>query len=155
MAFSRPAIASAPLLLKPIRLISASSGSRRNRRGLSLPGWPFGVTVPTSIKPKPMDENPPTASAFLSRPAASPTGVGKCRPNRSTARSAVSGTPYISRIAALPPGTRSDLFSPPMTRWCAFSGSILKKIGLPKCRYSTVLAPSRDHSISPPTPRFC
>ncbi len=34
-------------------MIKASACGKRNIRGLGLPGWPLGVTVPTSTKPNP------------------------------------------------------------------------------------------------------
>ena len=70
-----------------------SSGSL-NTLGLGLPSWARGVTLPTcvfwhqlthrqelfaSINPKPMLARPVTASAPLSKPAATPTGLGKVR----------------------------------------------------------------------------
>ncbi len=42
------AAASAPGLLKPIRLISALSAGSRNSRGCGLPGWARPVMVPIS-----------------------------------------------------------------------------------------------------------
>ena len=46
-------------------------------RGFGLPGCGRGVTVPTSRKPKPSVARPARWAAFLSRPAASPTRIGK------------------------------------------------------------------------------
>ena len=46
-------------------------------RGLGLPGWALGVTVPTSTKPKPIAAKASMQRAFLSRPAARPTRFGK------------------------------------------------------------------------------
>ena len=43
----------APWLLKPIRLMSARSGMRRNSRGRGLPSCARAVTVPTSTCPNP------------------------------------------------------------------------------------------------------
>src|SRR5690606_25627262 len=45
-----------------------------------LPGCGRGVTVPTSTKPNPSCDRPQMASPFLSRPAASPTGLGNSSP---------------------------------------------------------------------------
>ena len=42
------ATTSAPLLLKPMRFKIALSSGKRNKRGVGLPGWDFGVTVPIS-----------------------------------------------------------------------------------------------------------
>jgi hypothetical protein len=50
---SRTAAAACPRLLKPSRLITAASCASRNSRGLGLPAWGSGVSVPTSTKPKP------------------------------------------------------------------------------------------------------
>ena len=74
----------APSLLKPNRLITASSASSRNRRGRGLPGWGFGVTPPASTNPKPSRNSASVTSAFLSNPAANPTGLGKVSPNACT-----------------------------------------------------------------------
>ena len=46
-------ILSEPKLLKPRRLINAWSFSNLKILGLGLPNCLFGVTVPTSINPKP------------------------------------------------------------------------------------------------------
>ena len=54
------------------------SGSR-NIRGFGLPACGFGVTVPTSTKPKPSANSASICAPFLSSPAARPTGLGKLR----------------------------------------------------------------------------
>ena len=77
---SRAQIACMPSLLKPNRLIAARSSVRRKSLGRGLPGWGRGVAAPTSIKPKPARHSGATAVAFLSKPAASPTGFGRSRP---------------------------------------------------------------------------
>ena len=51
-------------------------------RGLGLPGWPLGVTVPTSTKPNPKALKASMHWAFLSSPAASPTRLGNVSPAR-------------------------------------------------------------------------
>ena len=51
-----------------------SASTKRNWRGLAFPSCANGVTVPTSMKPKPMAPKPSIASAFLSAPAAKPIG---------------------------------------------------------------------------------
>lgn len=51
-----------------------SSSISRNTRGFSLPGCGCGVTDPISTNPKPLRNNPSTASACLSNPAATPNG---------------------------------------------------------------------------------
>ncbi len=70
-----------------MRLIIASCSGKRNKRGLGLPGCARGVTVPTSIKPKPSLSRPTKCSAFLSKPAAKPTGLGNFKPITSTGAS--------------------------------------------------------------------
>ena len=47
-----------------------------------MPFWGFGVTVPISIKPKPKFSNSEICVAFLSKPAAIPTGFAKVIPNK-------------------------------------------------------------------------
>ena len=70
-----------------MRLISACACGRRNRRGRGLPGCGRGVTVPTSMKPKPSRASASMCSPFLSRPAARPTAVGERRgPSTRTGR---------------------------------------------------------------------
>ena len=78
-------MAAAPSLLKPKRLMTARSRDRRNRRGRGLPGCGRGVAAPTSTKPKPARPSAATAWAFLSRPAARPSGFGRSRPARRVA----------------------------------------------------------------------
>src|SRR5215217_3431831 len=85
----------APWLLKPMRLMTAWCSGRRNRRGVGLPGWGRGVTVPISTAEKPQANRPSTASASLSRPAARATGWAKRRPATSTA--SASETPRRAR----------------------------------------------------------
>ena len=46
-------------------------------RGRGLPGCARGVTVPTSMKPKPSAASPSMHAPSLSRPAASPTGIAE------------------------------------------------------------------------------
>jgi hypothetical protein len=77
---SRAAISWAPSLLKPKRLIAARSAASRNSRGRGLPGCGRGVAAPTSMKPKPLRDSGRRAVAFLSNPAASPTGFGRSSP---------------------------------------------------------------------------
>jgi len=73
---SRFATTCTPSLLKPIRFRMAPSSGMRNNRGLGLPFCGRGVTVPISAKPKPSSGRASTIVAFLSNPAASPTGLG-------------------------------------------------------------------------------
>src|SRR4051812_13069273 len=77
---SRADTASSPSLLKPSRFTSARSSGSRNRRGRGFPACGFGVTVPTSTNAKPWRSSAAKASAFLSKPAASPSGCGRARP---------------------------------------------------------------------------
>ena len=51
----------------------------------ALPSCGRGVSVPTSTKPKPSFSIAPGTSAFLSNPAASPSGLGNRNPRISTA----------------------------------------------------------------------
>src|SRR5208283_3774036 len=60
--------------------MTARSSSRRNTRGRGLPGCGSGVSVPTSTKPKPSPGVASKTSAFLSKPAARPTGLSKESP---------------------------------------------------------------------------
>ena len=76
----RLAIVTIPSLLKPKRLMTARSSVRRNRRGLALPLWACGVAAPTSKKPNPARDSGLIAWAFLSNPAASPSGLSSCNP---------------------------------------------------------------------------
>ena len=70
-------------MLKPNLWITASYSGILNTLGFSLPNWGIGVTVPNSKKPKPKSNKPGIASAFLSKPAAKPTGFSKDLPNTS------------------------------------------------------------------------
>src|SRR6266516_747091 len=72
----------ATVLLKTKRLISARSIGKRNILGFAPPGWGSSVTVPTSISPNPSADNASTATPFLSKPAARPTGLGNDEPKR-------------------------------------------------------------------------
>ncbi|PAV93508.1 hypothetical protein WR25_07179 [Diploscapter pachys] len=76
-ALARPA--SRPPLLNPIRLMTARSATSRNSRGLGLPVWGRGVSVPISTAPKPIANSPSTATPSLSRPAATPSGLANRR----------------------------------------------------------------------------
>ena len=70
-----------PLLLKPKRLMTARSCGSRNTRGFGFPDCGFGVTVPHSTKPKPIFVRTAPTSAFLSEPAAKPTGLNSFKPD--------------------------------------------------------------------------
>jgi len=54
--------------------------SNRCNLGLGLPGCAFGVTVPTSIKPKPISSSSEISWPFLSNPAAKPILLPTLRP---------------------------------------------------------------------------
>ena len=73
---SRSETTSAPSLLKPRRLIKADCSGKRKIRGFGFPGCGFAVTVPISTKPNPSAAHARSATPFLSKPAASPTGLG-------------------------------------------------------------------------------
>ena len=115
---------SAPALLNPMRLMTARSGMSRNRRGVSLPGCACAVMVPTSMWPKPRRPRPITACAFLSKPAATPNGVGNVRPSART------GCGFGERVKRATRGPMTGQPSMRMTtkpRWWARSGSMRAK----------------------------
>ena len=97
-------------------------------RGLSLPGCGLGVTVPTSIKPKPSAAIPFTQAAFLSKPAAKPTRLEKRHPNNSIGSSMGAGKKHFAK--PLLPATPSK----PSVRSWATSGLSEKSNGL-SCLY--------------------
>jgi len=115
--------ASRPTLLKPKRLISALARTSRNSRGRGLPACGRGVTVPTSMKPKPSCARASMCSAFLSRPAASPTGLGNSSPMARTGDDGTFGASSRSRCDA-----RAASASPSVSR-CAVSGSSANSSG--------------------------
>ena len=138
-----------PSLLKPMRLITAKCSGTRNRRGFGLPLCGRGVTVPISIKPKPKAAKPSIYSPFLSKPAAKPTGLGRCSPISVVGD--VRGFTFGSRPMR---SAQARLFS---VRPCAVSGANLKINGRNKSyimkgslqkkayfkRYSAFVADSR------------
>ena len=77
---NRSAAISIPKLLKPNLLITAWSFGSRNNLGFGFPGCGLGVIAPTSMNPKPHLSRASTASAFLSNPAANPTGLSSFKP---------------------------------------------------------------------------
>ncbi len=108
------------------------SSCKRNTRGLGFPSWGTGVTDPTSTKPKPNPNNPSTASAFLSKPAASPTGFANERPQTSSSRT--SGSGRVSRgtspcaaaqIASLWASSGSNSLNTGFTRFAAWNAHLL------------------------------
>ncbi len=58
----------------------ASCWGKRNKRGFRLPDCGLGVTVPTSINPKPSAASASMYSPFLSKPAAKPIELGNFKP---------------------------------------------------------------------------
>ena len=58
----------------------AVSSFSLNNLFFGFPSWGFGVTVPISIKPNPNFSNSEIWVAFLSNPAAIPTGFSKVKP---------------------------------------------------------------------------
>ena len=115
--------ASRPSLLKPSRLISARASGRRNMRGFGLPGCASGVTVPTSMKPKPSAASPSMQRPFLSSPAARPTRFGKVRP------ASVTGSAMRRCAQAHCSGVFCKRASEPSVSSCACSGSRPKRNG--------------------------
>ena len=63
-------------------MITPSSSTSLNNRYFGLPFWDFGVTVPTSINPKPKFDNSLKSFASLSKPAAKPIGFEKSKPKK-------------------------------------------------------------------------
>ncbi|EXI74044.1 MAG: hypothetical protein AW07_02182 [Candidatus Accumulibacter sp. SK-11] len=104
-----------------MRLMIACRSGIRNIRGRGFPGCGRGVTVPTSMKPKPSAASASMCSPFLSRPAARPTGLGNSSPMSETGSG---GTGLASRQLAPVARNRS---TPAMPIPCATSGSSAKK----------------------------
>ena len=125
---SRLATISAPSLLKPSRLMTASSSGSRKRRGLGLPGCARAVTVPISAKPKPSASHAGRATAFLSKPAASPSGAGKRTPNTERSKRGSSGG--ANWRSSGPLHSRQC-----MAKWCTSSGSKEKRSGRTQQQY--------------------
>jgi hypothetical protein len=116
-------MASIPSLLKPKRLMAAWSSVRRKRRGLALPVCGRGVAPPTSRKPKPVRDSGAMASAFLSNPAARPTGLG----------SDIPASVVSSRGEVTGPDSGSiPVFSAAMASAWARSGSMRRMTERPK-----------------------
>ena len=61
----------------------ALSSLSLNNLFFGFPSCGFGVTVPISINPNPNFSNSEMCVAFLSKPAAIPTGFGKVKPKSS------------------------------------------------------------------------
>ena len=113
-----------PSLLKPILLIIPPSSINLKRRFFGLPDCAFGVTVPISTNPNPKSANSLNSTAFLSKPAAKPTGFLNFKPNNSRSR----------RLSSMGFGKNNLVKKPKFLRikkvkWWTFSGSNLKKIG--------------------------
>ena len=63
-------------------MIIALSFGKRKTLGFLFPACGRGVTVPASTNPNPKFKRDSTTSTFLSKPAASPIGFLKSRPNK-------------------------------------------------------------------------
>ena len=83
---SRALAASWPPLLKPSRLIAPRSRISRNTRGRGLPGCGRGVTVPISVKPKPMASSAPGTRAILVEAGRHADRIGKIAARRRLAQ---------------------------------------------------------------------
>ena len=140
---SRSATAAAPSLLKPSRFTMAWSATSRCRRGRALPGCGTAVTVPTSTNPKPSAANASAARAFLSNPAARPSGLGKSQPSART-RNRASSTTHCRRSIAAPPGTRAATRIAAVPASCARSASIRARTASNSARYSEPPSLSRS-----------
>lgn len=68
------------VIVEAMRLITASCWGRRNMRGLGLPACGSGVTAAYFHKAKPQGQQGINMRAFLSIPAARPTGLGRSGP---------------------------------------------------------------------------
>ncbi len=141
-AASRRSTRSAPSLLKPSRLITAWSRSSRNRRGRGLPICGCGVTVPTSTKPKPSRSRASGTSAFLSKPAAIPTGLGKLSPK---ARTASLGSSAVSF-------TKGGIFSAAIASRCASSASSNRNSGRASDSNRPITVQAPETSVAHPRP---
>ena len=86
--------------------------------GTGLPDWGCAVTVPTSTNPNPKRGHMLTARAFLSQPAASPTGFGNVNPATSTRKRAWVKRSARRTAASARPGTAWRAF-----QWCAHGRS--------------------------------
>ena len=94
----RAAPAAWPSLLKPSRLITASSSGSRNMRGFGLPACGSGVTVPTSTKPKPSAEQRVRHLGVLVEAGRhADAGWGKCSPKAVDAPAAASSGSHVER----------------------------------------------------------
>jgi hypothetical protein len=76
----------------------ASSSGKRHSRGFGLPAERSIEIEPISTEPKPRPASARIADPLLSKPAASPIGLGKCRPATSVASLSSSGR-LAARIA--------------------------------------------------------
>ena len=106
---SRATNRSSPSLLKPRRLMMAPSSVSRNTRGRGLPACGRGVTPPASMKEKPRRMRPSSAVAFLSKPAARPSGCARSMPGKAhgQARRHVEGQPWHGANAGECEGMRA------------------------------------------------
>ncbi len=136
-AARRSATAAEPSLLKPMRLISARSATRRNNRFLGFPGCGSPVTVPISMWSKPSMDMPSMATAFLSKPAASPKGPCIRSPRASVRSSSWRGA-SAAATKVRSTGVRAASRIHRNARWWACSGSIRLKTSWKKSLYITV-----------------
>src|SRR5699024_8977357 len=135
----RGATWSAPSLLKPMRLRSARCSGIRNRRGRSLPTWPWAVTVPTSTKPNPIAASPVAIVAFLSNPAAIPSGEAISRPKTSV-RYPAGPRPSRRRTTGASTGVPARVIAL-AALWCARSGSTFVSARSTICWYTPIIPP--------------
>ena len=84
-----------------MRLISASSSTTRNIRGLGLPGCSWRVMPPSSLKPKP-SASMPGRCASLVHASREADGLGNVSPNSSIGRLSPPRN-VRARLSAQPP----------------------------------------------------
>jgi len=138
-------MASAPGLLNPIRLMSARCLPSRNMRGLGFPSCGCNVMPPISDQPKPRCPHWSKHSAFLSIPAARPTGLSKERLNT---RLGTLGERYSKREMPTP----AEILSAAKEREWAFSESCTATRGRANNRYPSpiqTIGPGRHPSSVP------
>ena len=99
--------ASSPPLLKPMRLMTARPGSRRNRRGADC----RAADAASRCRSRQSRSRPSSASgtcASLSKPAARPTGFAKSRPHSRCPKMGRSGSDLCHPIRRRAPLTSRD-----------------------------------------------
>src|SRR5437868_6055693 len=135
------ASSAAPWLLKPMRLMRASSAARRRRRGGSCPGCESGVTVPTSANPRPRAAQPRSASPSLSNPAPRPIRLRNASPTTSWVALEVVAPPAISSSQRPTPRSPAPRSARIERRWIR-SGSKRNRSGRAR-RYAASLSAYR------------